>query len=114
MSIEDGSFCPSCCQNRLQRVKKFYSIFRGRKHPDGVCGNCGAFYWERPDPSISLPVFKSALLVSGPAEQKEEREPTFKELLEEEEKRRKRRGKKKRYRRNRRQRRAMEAEKSRV
>jgi len=106
--MEEGSLCPNCRQGKLQKPKVLYSVFDGRRQPDGVCENCGAFHWERLDLTIPLPVLK-------PAVQKEEQKPAFKELLEEEEKRReKRREKKRRWRRNRKLRKAMEAEKSRV
>ena len=100
--------CPNCGERTVEKPERSYSVFEERRHPDGVCENCGAFYWKRPDMNIPFPVLK-------PAERKEEQKPTFKKLSDEEEKRRERKKKKKkRWLRNRNLRRAMEAGKSRI
>ena len=102
--MEEGDICPKCGEGILKKPKVFYSVFDGRKQPDGVCERCGAFHWEHPDTTISFSTLKAT-------EQKKEREPTFEELLKREEKKREKR---RRYRRNRRRRKLIEAEKSRT
>jgi len=79
--MKEGYLCPQCRKGKLRKPKVFYSVFEGKKQPDSVCEQCGAFYWEHPDLTIPSPVLQ-------PAKQEEERAPTFGELLKEEEKRR--------------------------
>ena len=67
--IEENSLeCPNCGEKTILKPLVYYGIFRNSRQPDGVCGNCGAFYWKHPQKPIPSIVFKSA-------EQKEEQKP---------------------------------------
>ena len=58
--IEENSLeCPNCGEKTILKPLVYYGIFRNSRQPDGVCGNCGAFYWEHPSKPIPSIVFKS-------------------------------------------------------
>jgi len=65
MTEENTLECPNCREKTISKPKVYYGVFHGSKQPDGVCGNCGAFYWKHPEKPIPPIVLKSA-------EQKEE------------------------------------------
>lgn len=47
--MEDNySICPNCGERALSKIKVAYTVFKGRKHPDGACNHCGNFTWKRP------------------------------------------------------------------
>ncbi len=82
--IEENSLeCPNCRGKTILKPRVYYGVFRNSRQPDGVCGNCGAFYWKRPGKTIPSIIIKSV-------EQKEGQEPKkwdwFKAFTEQEEK----------------------------
>ena len=67
--IEENSLeCPNCRGKTILKPRVYYGVFRNSRQPDGVCGNCGAFYWKRPGKTIPSIIIKSV-------EQKEGQEP---------------------------------------
>jgi len=68
MTEENSLKCPNCGKKTILKSRVYYGVFGDLKQPDGVCGNCGAFYWKHPQKPIPSIVFKSA-------EQKEEQKP---------------------------------------
>ena len=73
---EENGLCPNCGEKTMLKPKVAYGVFRGLRQPDGVCKNCGAFYWEHPRKPIPSIVFK-------PLEQKKEQKKNwFGEFIE--------------------------------
>jgi len=83
MTKENSLECPNCGERMIVKPRVCYEVFRGARQPDGVCGNCGAFYWKRLEKTFPSIVFK-------PSEQKEERKPEkwdwFKAFIEQKKK----------------------------
>jgi len=73
MIEESGIECPNCGKKTISPPRVAYGVFRGRRYPDGVCTNCGTFYWEHPRKSIPAIVFK-------PVEQKNEEKKNWFEV----------------------------------
>ncbi|MDP1538721.1 MAG: hypothetical protein Q8M00_01690 [bacterium] len=79
MAKENSLECPNCGEKMIVKPRVCYEVFRGARQPDGVCGNCGAFYWKRPEETIPSIILK----------QKDESETwNWFEAFEQEEKRR--------------------------
>jgi len=90
MAEENNLECPNCGEKSIVKPRVYYEVFRGKRQPDGVCGNCGAFYWKRSGKTIPSMIIKSV-------EQKEGQKPKkwdwFKAFIgQEEKKKRTRRG----------------------
>ena len=89
MTEENSLECPNCGEKMIVKPGVYYGVFRETRQPDGVCGNCGAFYWKRPEETIPSAILKSA-------EQKEEQKPEkwdwFKAFTEQEENKKRKRG----------------------
>jgi uncharacterized Zn finger protein len=68
MVKENSLECPNCGKKTILKPRVYYRIFENIKQPDGVCGNCGAFYWKHLQKPILPIIFKSP-------EQKKEQEP---------------------------------------
>jgi ribosomal protein S27AE len=75
MVKENNIECPNCGEKTIIKPRVYYGIFRNKRQPDGICQNCGAFYWEHPQKPIPSIIFKSP-------EQKKEQEPKKKHWFE--------------------------------
>jgi len=76
--------CPNCGEKAIIKPRIYYGVFNDKKQPDGVCQNCGAFYWNHPPKPTPPIIFKS------PVQKKKEelkKKHWFEIFLEQEEKR---------------------------
>lgn len=90
MTEEDSLECPDCGEKTIVKPRIYYGVFRETRQPDGVCGECGAFYWKRPEKTIPSTTLK-------PEEQKPEKFDWFKTFVEQEEERKRKKRRKRRF-----------------